>query len=1633
MKATLCLIMIICLTIPSFLPLSTVLIGSYGELSGTNFLMSQPLEKNVPSVPIDVELSLPKVPKLGQSSQLVCTVSSAFDAPMTNIQIMLPEGLALVKGDFSWLGDIPANGMIKVKSVIKAIDVGNWTIEATAGYSVTKDSYYGDVDRLYISVSEDSAYVSETPILEYADLAERVDAPPDVAGLPLEGITPNARAPTQKSLPPESPGTLTVTGRFWCYISEDTVPSPGQMRNDELQPMSWGNVWIYRSSDDVYLGGDITGPKDSLEEGYFEISIENPGDAGFYVAMLPWTTAVHVTKPDDSEYTSYTPDFYPSPSATTYDIGGWRPPDQWDYAGAWRIYESIAQDHYDRGAWDFMANEGPGYVPPEVQVRFKMSDGHGTHIHLESGVIDIDTEDYSRALDIVQHEYGHWVMYNAYGGYWPPGAGGPHSINRISNAPTAWTEGWADFFPLACQSYGRWEDWYFEWGTGTSYNLETCPDCDLGDQCEGRVAGALWDVFDSNVDGSDTLAPDGFLNIWDVVSTQTDDTYQDFFDAWRSMGKDRHLVNVCSYYNTIDYNISPALTDGQIYPLPDPIYPDTELVFWVYYRDDDHDPANIVRVYIYDGGWSYYSMDHHSGDPATGEWFYKPLSGFSPGDHDYFFYATDDMDEDYDPDSGYYQFYVSPPPQYTVTFYTNPVTDSPSITFSGTTYTHGQTGSYSSGDYLATANPPTADYAFHHWVYSGSPGVGVYVPNININPTTVEVRGDGWLKAIFSAKITFHTNPLGMGSITYDGSTFVDGDDYWEPNLPPDYGNIRTITANPPTGYSFVSWETTGKISVSDPLSTSTTLTVEGPGVLTANFQAATASITVNPNGGRIYVDGSPITTSTVYTWSISSTHTLDPDSGYSPSPRIRVIFTQWNDGNTSDPRTIHVSGDVTYVAYWKTQYYLTVETNPPGLVPQPDVSPLGEWHDSGTSVTCTAQNVNGYAFDHWTIDGTKQEQGVNPINVTMDQPHNVTAYYVTLELYSLPAGKKSTDASDPRLDNTTLLIDVDIMGSGQVIHATPGQTLSGNCTYQIYSGSNPSELKQAFFIMSWTPSWPPPSGYYIAIYHGGPGLYPGTTVTNQSFSFEAPSTPGTYYLYWCGSSHYSMEQGVGTYQWNLTLPAHAKIIVVELQYTVTFLMNPDRGNIIFNGTSYKHGQNGTYAPGNYMATAQPPDVDYAFHHWEYGGGVYVPDNDTNPTTVDITADGWLKAIFSAKITFRTDPSGIGNITYNGQNFTNGDYIWEVNLPPDYPNVKTIQANFPAGYNFINWTTTGTIYVSDPYSASTTLTVDGPGELTAHFSRPISEVKIDPSVKNVTRGEIFKVNVTVTDVVDLYLWTFSLRWNSSILNITNIAEGPFLIQGGPTFFTYAEINYTGGYVREATCTLLGGIPGVSGSGTIAIITFEAMTEGASPLDLYDVVLLDSLGNAIPTNVVDGEVNVAPPLDLILQNIQLPYSEAKLYANVTTYPISVTIINNGTVDAGAFNVSFSAYWEDGMITEYWNKTRIQNLGAGSTMILQFYFMPQHIGNYTITIEVDCDNDIHPELDETNNTQQILIFATIAGDINTDGKVDYQDLFILARNYGTSPGGLPYHPADFNCDGKIDYQDLFMLARNYGKST
>jgi len=316
----------------------------------------------------------------------------------------------------------------------------------------------------------------------------------------------------------------------------------------------------------------------------------------------------------------------------------------------------------------------------------------------------------------------------------------------------------------------------------------------------------------------------------------------------------------------------------------------------------------------------------------------------------------------------------------------------------------------------------------------------------------------------------------------------------------------------------------------------------------------------------------------------------------------------------------------------------------------------------------------------------------------------------------------------------------------------------------------------------------------------------------------------------------------------------------------------------------------------------------------------------------------------------------------------------------------------------------------------------------------VTVVYVNPPVSNATISSSFNVSLAINNVTDLYLWTIDLRWDPAVMNLTGIWEGPFLKQGGQTAFLWTEINYTGGYIRMLTCTLLEDVPGVNGSGELATFEFKGLAEGFSVIGVSNVALLDSSGVDIPVLVQDGVAYIVRPLpDLYVESVAWPYPEPILYANATTYRINVTVANGGNLDAGPFNVTFTAvYCPDGEnFTEYESKVLVPGLAAGNSTTVEFDFKPKHKGVYSIVVWVDSENDVD-ESNEANNINLTIVNVRLAGDVDGDGDVDYRDLFKLAKAYGSTQSSPSWNCyADFDASGKVDYKDLFLLAQNYGR--
>lgn len=119
------------------------------------------------------------------------------------------------------------------------------------------------------------------------------------------------------------------------------------------------------------------------------------------------------------------------------------------------------------------------------------------------------------------------------------------------------------------------------------------------------------------------------------------------------------------------------------------------------------------------------------------------------------------------------------------------------------------------------------------------------------------------------------------------------------------YGTLPTATR---TGYTFDGWYTAA--SGGTKITSTTTVSITANQTLYAHWTINNYTITTTGTNGTITGDG---------TYNYNSTATL------SATPSDCYRFVRWSDGNTSNPRTVTVTGDATYTAIFeKVQYTIT-------------------------------------------------------------------------------------------------------------------------------------------------------------------------------------------------------------------------------------------------------------------------------------------------------------------------------------------------------------------------------------------------------------------------------------------------------------------------------------------------------------------------------------------------------------------------------------------------------------------------------------------------------------------------------------------------------------------------------------
>jgi hypothetical protein len=244
----------------------------------------------------------------------------------------------------------------------------------------------------------------------------------------------------------------------------------------------------------------------------------------------------------------------------------------------------------------------------------------------------------------------------------------------------------------------------------------------------------------------------------------------------------------------------------------------------------------------------------------------------------------------------------------------------------------------------------------------------------------------------------------------------------------------------------------------------------------------------------------------------------------------------------------------------------------------------------------------------------------------------------------------------------------------------------------------------------------------------------------------------------------------------------------------------------------------------------------------------------------------------------------------------------------------------------------------------------------------IPAVGVIPSSLNVELEQNFNVDIAISDVLDLYGWEFTLSWNPYLLDVVNVTEGPFLKgDGRSTFFSYNISLADGRMVVD--CTLLGWISGVSGSGILSTLTFHSKNYGECPLNMYNLLLIDSNEQPILCQTSNGYVRVISPHDVAVTLVDVSPLLAPIGDPVN---IDVSIQNQGS------------YAEVAQVTAYVNSTIVgiqqTSLNGGSLANVSFTWNTTACakGDYLILATI---SPVPGEVDLTDNTKTADSMVTV----------------------------------------------------------
>ncbi len=268
-------------------------------------------------------------------------------------------------------------------------------------------------------------------------------------------------------------------------------------------------------------------------------------------------------------------------------------------------------------------------------------------------------------------------------------------------------------------------------------------------------------------------------------------------------------------------------------------------------------------------------------------------------------------------------------------------------------------------------------------------------------------------------------------------------------------------------------------------------------------------------------------------------------------------------------------------------------------------------------------------------------------------------------------------------------------------------------------------------------------------------------------------------------------------------------------------------------------------------------------------------------------------------------------------------------------------------------------------------------------------VYVEPPSQVVYPGDAATIEVWASEVVDFYGAQFTLSFDETIVEGVSVEPGSAFTTF-PDEYEVAVANIVSGTVNFAATLLRVPKAGpLQGDVQIAIITFNALEVGVSPVTFGEVKLSDIYGEPILFDTADGEIEVSEQPTVLTGYAFLEGRDDHSGIEVTLeMSPTMTTVTDAT----------GAYSFDGMPA----------------------------GTYAVSMSADLYLSAQViNVDVIANQANVACDATLlGGDLNSDEIIDILDLSLCAASFDTTAP-----EADVNADGIVDVYDLVLLGKNF----